>query len=387
MQIREGLEQQKWLKLFTKLINEEGGWKIAGERYKIEYIFYNDEYNAEKARAAAERLIFKDGVKHIINQWGGAPVLATIKVSDPNKVLTIGTAISDEPCKPQYQYAYKAVEPVPFVTAVSMSAVADYAKRGLKTVVYTTSDDVTGHSMSDKDNISIPKFGMKVIQNFFWQQGMVDFGPLATKVKALNPDLVWMGATTGENITKQVVALRDAGYKGKFFIDNLHAGVVRDIVSKIGPEYLEGTNCSFYDVRQYQKDPEIVRYLKAYEKEYGEFNIEGIHWMAGWFAFKGAVEATQSLDVEVLKKYLDSNPAPVRTLTGWRTAIGRPDLNNLRKISAINSLWRGIMKDGKVGPDRLVGSTEMYKTWIQAIGMNDIYEKYWKEHGHPKFPD
>jgi hypothetical protein len=45
------------------------------------------------------------------------------------------------------------------------------------------------------------------------------------------------------------------------------------------------------------------------------------------------------------------------------------------------------MKGGKVGPDRLVGSTEMYKTWIQAIGMNDIYEKYWKEHGHPKFPD
>ena len=155
MQVREGLEQQKWLKLFTKLVNEEGGWKIGGERYKIEYLFYNDEYNAEKARAAAERLIFKDGVKHIINQWGGAPVLATIKVSDPNKVLVIGTAISDEPCKPQYQYAYKAVEPVPFVTAVSMSVVADYAKKGLKTVVYTASDDVTGHSMSDKDNISI----------------------------------------------------------------------------------------------------------------------------------------------------------------------------------------------------------------------------------------
>ena len=71
LQVREALEIQRWLKLFAKLINEEGGWKIGGDTYKVEYIFYNDEYNSEKARAAVERLIFKDHVKHIIGQWGG----------------------------------------------------------------------------------------------------------------------------------------------------------------------------------------------------------------------------------------------------------------------------------------------------------------------------
>jgi hypothetical protein len=34
-----------------------------------------------------------------------------------------------------------------------------------------------------------------------------------------------------------------------------------------------------------------------------------------------------------------------------------------------------------------VGSDQIYKSWVEGYGMKDIYEKYWKEHGYPKFPD
>jgi len=387
MQIREALEQQRWMKLFAKLINEEGGWKIGAERYTIEWIFYNDEYNAEKARTAVERLIFKDKVKHIINQWGSAPLIATIKVSEPNNILVIGTSISDEPCKPEYKHVFKGTDPVPFGTGQSIFGALEYKKRGAKTLVMINPDDATGRARTEQDKRSLPSTGLRIIDSLFWQRGTVDFGPIATKVKALNPDIAWLAATSGEDITKITVALHDAGYKGIIDCDNMHAGVIKDIVAKVGPEYLEGSMSALFDARQYQKDPEMVKYIKAYEKEYGEWNIEGVMWMGPWFTFKSAVEATQSLDVDVLANYLSKSPPPVRTLCGWRTAIARPDLGNLRTVAAVNSLWKGIMKGGKMVPFAPLSSEFIYKSFVESYGMKDIYEKYWKEHGYPKFPD
>jgi branched-chain amino acid transport system substrate-binding protein len=387
LQVREALEQQRWLKLFAKLINEEGGWKIGGERYEIEWIIYNDEYSAEKARAAVERLIFKDKVKHIINQFGSASLIATIKVTDPNKILVVGTSVSDEPCKPEYKYVFKGGDPIPFTTGLTMVLSRLYLKSGLKTSVSLNVDDATGHARAELDKRSIPSTGVKITDYLFHQRGIVDFGPLATRIKSLNPDILWMGTTSGEDITKLVVALHDVGYKGRIDSLNTHAGVIKDIVAKIGPEYLEGMMGAFYDARQYQKDPEMVKYLKAYEKEYGEFNVEGCNWVQAWFAFKGAVEATQNLDVDVLANYLANSPAPVKTLCGWRTSIARPDLGNLRTVAAANSIWLGIIKAGKLGPYMPVGSEQMYKGFIEGYGMKDIYEKYWKEHGYPKFSD
>jgi len=387
MQIREALEQQRWLRLFAKLINEQGGWKIGSENYTIEWIFYNDEYNAEKARTAVERLIFKDNVKHIINQWGSAPLIATIKLSDPNKILVIGTSISDEPVKPDYKYVFKGTDPVPFGTGQSIFGALEYKKRGAKTLVIINPDDATGRARTEQDKRSLPSTGLKIIDSLFWPRGTVDFSPIATKVKALNPDIAWLAATSGEDITKITVALHDAGYKGIIDCDNMHTGIIKDIIAKVGAEYLEGSMSALFDARQYQKDPEMGKYIKAYEKEYGEWNIEGIMWMGPWFTFKGAVEATQSLDVDVLSGYLAKSPPPVRTLCGWRTAIARPDLGNLRTVAAVNTLWKGIMKGGKMVPFAPLSSDFIYKSWIEAYGMKDVYEKYWKEHGYPKFPD
>ena len=35
--IKEGLEQKKWHDLFTKIVNEQGGVKVGGKAYKVEF--------------------------------------------------------------------------------------------------------------------------------------------------------------------------------------------------------------------------------------------------------------------------------------------------------------------------------------------------------------
>src|SRR5690554_451591 len=57
-------------------VNAEGGLEVAGTRYQVEVIPYDDKYQANEAVTVANRLVFEDEVKYIIGPLGSAPALA-----------------------------------------------------------------------------------------------------------------------------------------------------------------------------------------------------------------------------------------------------------------------------------------------------------------------
>jgi hypothetical protein len=55
--MKEGIEITKWLKLFAKIYNEQGGWEIGGQKCIVEPIVYDLGMGTPGAgRAATERL-------------------------------------------------------------------------------------------------------------------------------------------------------------------------------------------------------------------------------------------------------------------------------------------------------------------------------------------
>ena len=91
---KEGLEIQKWMKLFAKMYNEQGGWLIGGQRYQVEYTAYDGGFqDAAKARSAVERAVLQDGLKILVSNWGD-PETQTTTITEPNKVLVLGTALT-----------------------------------------------------------------------------------------------------------------------------------------------------------------------------------------------------------------------------------------------------------------------------------------------------
>lgn len=61
--------------IWAEWINAAGGVNIGGEAHMIEFVAYDDEYDAGKARAGATQLIKEDGVK-LIMMLGGDPTPA-----------------------------------------------------------------------------------------------------------------------------------------------------------------------------------------------------------------------------------------------------------------------------------------------------------------------
>ena len=129
---KTGIEMQRWLKLFAKIYNEQGGWLIGGERYRVEYTAYDGGVgDAAKARIATERAILQDGVKFLVCNWGDVDT-QTITITEPNKVLALGAGLNDATMEPSINYYIRA-NSVFFGRGLTYVIQKDYMKRGCKT--------------------------------------------------------------------------------------------------------------------------------------------------------------------------------------------------------------------------------------------------------------
>ena len=79
---------------------------VKGQRYNIQPISYDDDLTVDGGRAAAERLVNQDKVKHVICQFNSPPIIGVLGVAEPNKVLQIGNGMTEKTMEPQYHYFY-----------------------------------------------------------------------------------------------------------------------------------------------------------------------------------------------------------------------------------------------------------------------------------------
>jgi hypothetical protein len=157
------------------------------------------------------------------------------------------------------------------------------------------------------------------------------------------------------------------------------------IVKRVG-SWFDGTLMLYFDPRGIVKDPQMRAWIERYTKEYGEFDEAGCFWITGWWILRDAIEATKSVDVNVLKKYVGNMSRGVLTLEGYTQLFARPDMNNFRTVDAAPGHGIGIVKNGKMEFHKQVTVKEQYLVSIKILNMVDIYKKYWEKYGKPTFP-
>ena len=84
-----GLAIKRGAEIAVDEVNAAGGLKVGDKTFKVELVMYDDQYTGQGGRTAAERLVYQDKVKYIVGPIGSNPVLSTIEVSTPQKVLVV----------------------------------------------------------------------------------------------------------------------------------------------------------------------------------------------------------------------------------------------------------------------------------------------------------
>ena len=383
---KEGLEIKKWHDLISKVVNEKGGWKIGNETYKLQIITDDNGGDPTKVRQALEKQIYQDKVKFILDNFLSNE-LTTAQICEDNKVIGLGEGFRPEGADPKFNYYFRT-SGIYFARAFHYMIYRDYYDQGARTGLFITYDNEQARVQAAQYGAAMELAGLKPLEPIFFLSDTVDFGPLATKIKSMNPDMVELGGAGGSAAVEIITSLFDAGWKGKISPSSVNTVQMDNMVKKVG-DYVEGIEMLYFDPRgipTVQNNPEMVEWLDRYKQEYGEFNETGCAWVAGYFVLRDAINKTQSLDVDVLKKYLENMPTGVMTLTGYTQLFARPDLGNTRTVDGAPGHGIGIVKNGKMVFLKQVTVKDQYLVSVKAYNLVDVYKKYWDQYGMPVFP-
>jgi branched-chain amino acid transport system substrate-binding protein len=208
-----GRIQQKSVLMAAAEINAGGG--INGK--KIELIEADTQSNPDMGRRAIERLIKRDKVLVIGGGFSSTVTWAAISIAQTNKIpFLVNSAAADKITEQHWEYIFRLNPPV----SERLDAVASFVSR-VATDIQTVA---ILHANSLKNAADARRFfkmaggrNLKPVIREGFDAGAVDFRPLLTRVKAKNPDLIYVAADNAKGAALLVRQSRDLKLNPKLF--------------------------------------------------------------------------------------------------------------------------------------------------------------------------
>lgn len=186
-QAKFGEIEKRSFEMAAEEINAAGG--VKGN--KIQLIFEDDTGKPDVGRSAVEKLITRDKVPVITGGYSSAVTQAATAVAQQNKIpFLVTTGSADEITEKGYDHVFR-INPTsseyfdPFETLLQKTG-------GVKTMALLYENTQFGQSSAKDVEGAAKKMGIQVLVKEGYQAGAIDFKPLLSKVKAANPDIIYM---------------------------------------------------------------------------------------------------------------------------------------------------------------------------------------------------
>ena len=251
-----GNESRDGALLALEEINAAGG--LLGK--KLALISEDDEGNAEKTVNAFTKLTSRDKVTIILGSSTSGPTQAISTLAQRNKVILISPSATNIDVTKAGDYVFRACFIDPFQGVVG----ADFAYKTLNSrraaVLYDAGADYnTGLAEAFKNQFRA--IGGQVVADEAYQTGDVDFNAQVTRIKAVNPDVVYL-PNYYNDVSLQAKQLRDQGVNCA-----LVGGDGWDsLVDNAGDEVLNGYWSSGF--ASDTTDPRGVAFVQAFQAKY-----------------------------------------------------------------------------------------------------------------------
>ena len=157
---------------------------------QVELIKEDDGGDPKNALAAYEKLVTRDAVIGVVGPYtsGAANVVAS-RADQYQEPILVPAAAKEDITMKGYKNVFRLNAPANVYSIVLMSAVAAYKP---KTIAYVYAATDFGVSTVKTAQENAAKMGLKEVANEKYQQGQPDYRPSLAKVKAANPDLIFL---------------------------------------------------------------------------------------------------------------------------------------------------------------------------------------------------
>jgi len=211
-----GLAERNTVQMMAADYNAKGGIDVGGKKYQVQIIAYDDKGDSVEAVNVVKRLIFQDKVAAIVGAQGSGEAIPVATIVNSAKVPLVSSTATNPKVTTQESgvvnpYMFRACFIDPYQGKVAgYFAFQRLGKR--KAAVVMTIDDPYSTGLSEFFKQNFEKLGGKVVSEVSYTSGEKDFRAPLTKVKAANPDIVFIPAYYNDValIAKQA---RDLGIK------------------------------------------------------------------------------------------------------------------------------------------------------------------------------
>ena len=342
-----GLALQRATTIAVEEINAAGGVKVGGKAYTIKMIMYDDQYTAQGGTTAATRLVNVDQVKYVIGPVGSPPVLGTIAVTNPAKVVVLATGYSPKIMTPESKYNFRIQLPTDlFAPSVARWLRTTYPQA--KRVGIISPNDAVGQTLAPLHIQAYNASGFDVVFDEKYDRGLKDFGPLITRMMSRGVEVFELDGNAPGEAGLMVKQARQLGYKG--VIIQTGGPGLEEILRVAGP-FAEGFLS--YDLFD-PNEPAVQGYVKAYRAKY-EGPIPGISVMYynATRILHEAFKKANSIDVEKVREALEKlDGAP--TIFGPVRWTGQEQYGIRHQL--LHDFFISEIKDGKVRIKARVGA-------------------------------
>ena len=253
------------INLAIKQTNEQGG--VLGKQIKL--IIADNKSEPSESANAITKLIKNDNVKLVFGSVASSNVLATVQIAHDSKIpLITATATNPSVTMEQNQvrpYVFRTC----FIDPFQGEVMANFAAKSLQAKTAVMYIDSSSDYSKGLAKIFAEKFiangGMIIGEESFLQKDQ-DFKSTLTKIKAINPDVVFIPAYY-EEVGKIIRQAREIGIKSQLI--GTDGWDDPKLIEIAGVSAVEGTFFSNHYSPQDQ-DPKVVEFVKAYKAEYNQ---------------------------------------------------------------------------------------------------------------------
>ena len=221
-----GKMQLAGFKVGVAEVNRKGG--VLGK--KIELIIEDNASDVNKGLAAAERLN-NAGVPLVLNEYSSSLVKAQALYLTRQKVPNlVFTSSGDDITKPGNDYTYRMNQPA---TEYARAILNIFRDNKFKTMAIIGGTGAFEKSVSDAAVNLAKTYGIQILEDQRYDQGLTDFRPVLNRIKAKNPDGVLMVSYAADSVTLMRQA-REVGVKPKLFAGGAAGFALPDFIKDSG---------------------------------------------------------------------------------------------------------------------------------------------------------
>ncbi len=278
-------------------INQAGG--IDGR--PIEIIYEDDQGKPEVAMAAAEKLITRNKVPIIIGEYSSSCAFAVAGVCQRYKTPFLNICgAADKITQQGWDYVFRMNPPA----SEYPSGFKEFLKEvGLpKKIAILFENTLFGTSSAEALKKWCEENEIEVVMHEPYESGAIDFKPMLIKVKAKNPDVLYMVSYIMDAILL-IRQSKELDINPKTFVGGA-AGFTM-------PSFLEGAGDAaefVISITLWSPEsgfPKAKDYYKEYEKRFGVFpDYHGAEAYASLYIVADVLKRCKSLDTEEIRKVI-----------------------------------------------------------------------------------